>query len=228
MPHTTSLPQKAKFAEMDLRVGQRVQLIQDGEGAHKHYTSVVGYVENEFLMLRVPQDDGWIMHLREGMSVEVRLFSGLSIFTFKSRINSLLLTPRNYMMMSFPDEIYEAPMRSHLRVRTSLPIEIVESPAGIQSLNDYHLHDLSGGGAAIVGPQQLGAAESNIQVGLRFDLQSTGKSEHVEIGAVIQSVEPVHAANKTEAKPEFQHGIKFNELDARIVLLAHELQQRKH
>lgn len=227
MPHTTSLPQKAKFADMDLRVGQRVQLIQDGEGAHKHYTSVVGYVENEFLMLRIPQDEGWIMHLREGMSVEVRLFSGLSIFTFKSRINSLLLTPRNYMMMSFPDEIYEAPMRNHLRVRTSLPIEIVDSPAGIHSLNDYHLHDLSGGGAAIVGPKQLGEAESHIKVGLRFDLQSTGKSEHVEIGAVIQSVEPVHAANKTETKPEFQHGIKFNELDARIVLLVHELQQRK-
>jgi c-di-GMP-binding flagellar brake protein YcgR len=228
MSQTTSIVKKAKFSDMDLRVGQRVQLIQDGEGAHKHYTSVVGYVENEFLMLRIPQDEGWIVHLREGMSVEVRLFSGLSIFTFKSRINSLLVSPRNYMLMSFPDEIFEAPMRSHLRVRTSLPIEIVNSPAGIQSLNQYHLHDLSGGGAAIVGPEPLGEVESVIQVGLRFDLQSTGKSEHAEMSATIQFVEPVHAANKPGAQAEFQHGIKFNELDARIVLLVHELQQRKH
>ncbi len=227
MPNTTSIAKKAKFVDMDLRVGQRVQLIQDGEGAHKHYTSVVGYVENEFLMLRVPQDEGWIVHLREGMHVEVRLFSGLSIFTFKSRINSLLVSPRNYMLMSFPEEIFEAPMRSHLRVRTSLPIEIVSSPSGFHSLNDFHLHDLSGGGAAIMGPKRLGEVESVIQVGLRFDLQSTGKSEHVELSATIQSVEPVHAANQTNASSEFQHGIKFNELDARIVLLVHELQQRK-
>ncbi len=167
------------------------------------------------------------MHLREGMHVEVRLFSGLSIFTFKSRINSLLVSPRNYMLMSFPEEIFEAPMRSHLRVRTSLPIEIVSSPSGFHSLNDFHLHDLSGGGAAIMGPKRLGEVESVIQVGLRFDLQSTGKSEHVELSATIQSVEPVHAANQTNASSEFQHGIKFNELDARIVLLVHELQQRK-
>eukprot|EP01041_Mallomonas_annulata_P026662 gene26662-48049_t len=61
-------------------------------------------------MLRVPQEDGWIVHLREGMNLEVRLFSGLSIFTFKSRINTMLLHPRNYMLMSFPDEIIESPI----------------------------------------------------------------------------------------------------------------------
>ena len=146
---------KAKFADMKFQVGQRVQLILESAGAHKQYTSVIGWVENEFLMLRVPQEDGWIVHLREGMNVEVRLFSGLSIFTFKSRINTMLLNPRNYMLMSFPEEIFETPMRSHLRVRTSLPIEIGASPAGVHSMNDFHLHDLSGGGAAIVGPKKL-------------------------------------------------------------------------
>lgn len=100
---------KAKFVDMKFQVGQRVQLIQDGKSTHKHYTSVIGWVENEFLMLRVPQEDGWIMHVREGMNVEVRLFSGLSIFTFKSRINTMLLNPRNYMLMSFPEEILKAP-----------------------------------------------------------------------------------------------------------------------
>jgi hypothetical protein len=95
-------------------------------------------------------------------------------------------------------------------------------------LNKYHLHDLSGGGASIVGPAKLGAIEDPIRLGLRFDLQSTGKSEHVELDATIQNVEPVHAANKTGTESEFQHGIQFKEIDARLVLLVHELQQRKH
>ena len=227
MSNHEQAPQKAKFADMKCQVGQRVQLIQDGPGAHKHYTSVIGWVENDFLMLRVPQDDGWITHLREGMNVEVRLFSGLSIFTFKSRINTMLLNPRNFMLMSFPEAILESPMRAHLRVRTSLPIEILESAAG-HNLGDYHLHDISGGGASVVGQHKLGEVESRIKLGLRFDLQSTGKSEHAEMMGTIQNVELVHRANQADAKPEYQHGIRFDEPDARVVLLVHELQQRTH
>ena len=227
MSNHEQAPKKAKFADMKFQVGQRVQLIQDGAGAHKHYTSVIGWVENEFLMLRVPQDDGWITHLREGINVEVRLFSGLSIFTFKSRINTLLLNPRNYMLLSFPDDILESPMRAHLRVRTSLPVEILESASG-HNLGEFHLHDISGGGTSVVGPFKLGEVESSIKLGLRFDLQSTGKSEHAEMMGTIQNVEHVHRANQADAKPEYQHGIRFDEPDARVVLLVHELQQRAH
>ena len=227
MQHSEHHPRKAKFADMDLRVGQRVQLISDRTTTHKYYTSIIGYVENDFLMLRVPQEDGWIVHLNEGMNVEVRLFSGLSIFTFKSRINTLLLNPRNFMLLSFPDDVEETPMRAHVRVRTSLPVEILSSPSGDNTLNQFHLHDLSGGGASIVGAEKLGAPESPIKLGLRFDLQSTGKTEHVELNGTIQSVEPVHPDNKAHSKPQFQHGIQFKETDARVVLLVHELQQRK-
>ena len=217
---------KAKFADMKCQVGQRVQLIQDGKSTHKHYTSVIGWVENEFLMLRVPQEDGWIMHVREGMNVEVRLFSGLSIFTFKSRINTMLLNPRNYMLMSFPEEILESPMRSHLRVRTSLPVEILASTLAGHNLGDFHLHDISGGGTSIVGPHKLGDVGSNVQLRLRFDLQSTGKSEQADMHGKIQNVELVHRNNQADTQPEYKHGIHFDEPDARVVLLVHELQQR--
>jgi len=217
---------KAKFADMKFQVGQRVQLILESAGAHKQYTSVIGWVENEFLMLRVPQEDGWIVHLREGMNVEVRLFSGLSIFTFKSRINTMLLNPRNYMLMSFPEDIFETPMRAHLRVRTSLPVEILSSSLTGHNLGDFHLHDISGGGTSVVGPHKLGEVDSSVKLRLRFDLQSTGKSEDAEMTGTIQNVELIHHANQSDSKPEYQHGIRFHEPDARIVLLVHELKGR--
>lgn len=227
MSNSEHSSKKAKFADMHFQVGQRVQLILEGPSEHKQYTSVIGWVENEFLMLRVPQEDGWVVHMREGMNVEVRLFSGLSIFTFKSRINTLLLNPRNYMLMSFPEDILETPMRSHLRVRTSLPVEIVQSTVG-HNLGDFHLHDISGGGTSVVGPHKLGEVDSQVKLRLRFDLQSTGKSEDAEMTGTIQNVELVHRANQNSSKPEYQHGIRFDEPDARVVLLVHELQQLKH
>ncbi len=217
---------KAKFADMKFQVGQRVQLILESAGAHKQYTSVIGWVENEFLMLRVPQEDGWIVHLREGMNVEVRLFSGLSIFTFKSCINTMLLNPRNYMLMSFPEDIFETPMRAHLRVRTSLPVEILNSSLVGHNLGDFHLHDISGGGTSVIGPHKLGEVDSSVKLRLRFDLQSTGKSEDAEMTGTIQNVELVHRANQSDSQPEYQHGIRFHEPDARIVLLVHELKER--
>ena len=217
---------KAKFSDMHFQVGQRVQIILEGPIEHKQYTSVIGWVENEFLMLRVPQEDGWIVHLREGMAVEVRLFSGLSIFTFKSRVNTLLLNPRNYMLMSFPEEILETPMRAHLRVRTSLPVEILSSDLTGHNLGDFHLHDISGGGTSVVGPHKLGEVDSPVTLRLRFDLQSTGRSEEAEMVGTIQNVELVHRANQSNAHPEYQHGIRFHEPDARIILLVHELKQR--
>jgi c-di-GMP-binding flagellar brake protein YcgR len=217
---------KAKFADMKFQVGQRVQLILESAGAHKQYTSVIGWVENEFLMLRVPQEDGWIVHLREGMNVEVRLFSGLSIFTFKSRINTMLLNPRNYMLMSFPEDIFETPMRAHLRVRTSLPVEILNASITGHNLGDFHLHDISGGGTSVVGPHKLGEVDSSVKLRLRFDLQSTGKSEDAEMTGTIQNVELIHHANQSDSKPEYQHGIRFHEPDARVVLLVHELKER--
>jgi c-di-GMP-binding flagellar brake protein YcgR len=228
MSNHEQAPKKAKFADMHFQVGQRVQLILEGPSEHKQYTSVIGWVENEFLMLRVPQEDGWIVHLREGMNVQVRLFSGLSIFTFKSRINTMLLNPRNYMLMSFPEEILESPMRSHLRVRTSLPVEILTSTLAGHNLGEFHLHDISGGGTSIVGPRKLGDVDSTVQLRLRFDLQSTGKSEQVDMQGTIQNVELIHRANQTDSSPEYQHGIRFHEPDARVVLLVHELQQLKH
>ena len=217
---------KAKFSDMHFQVGQRVQIILEGPIEHKQYTSVIGWVENEFLILRVPQEDGWIVHLREGMAVEVRLFSGLSIFTFKSRVNTLLLNPRNYMLMSFPEEILETPMRAHLRVRTSLPVEILSSELTGHNLGDFHLHDISGGGTSVVGPHKLGEVDSPVILRLRFDLQSTGRSEEAEMVGTIQNVELVHRANQSNAHPEYQHGIRFHEPDARIILLVHELKQR--
>jgi c-di-GMP-binding flagellar brake protein YcgR len=217
---------KAKFSDMHFQVGQRVQIILEGPIEHKQYTSVIGWVENEFLILRVPQEDGWIVHLREGMAVEVRLFSGLSIFTFKSRVNTLLLNPRNYMLMSFPEEILETPMRAHLRVRTSLPVEILSSDLTGHNLGDFHLHDISGGGTSVVGPHKLGEVDSPVTLRLRFDLQSTGRSEEAEMVGTIQNVELVHRANQSNAHPEYQHGIRFHEPDARVILLVHELKQR--
>ena len=221
MSHSENTPQAAKFSDMDLRVGQRVQLVIHAPVLQKHYTSLIGYVENEFLMLRVPQEDGWIAHLKEGMNVEVRLFSGVSVFTFPTRVDTLLLNPRNYMLMRFPDQIQEVRMRAHARVRTNQPVEIVEAASAATKATGFHLHDLSGGGASVLGPALLGPVGARVRLGFRFQLEATNQHEHIELNATIQSADPVaHEGHATV----YQHGVQFDAIDPRILLWVHELQ----
>ncbi len=218
-------PQDAKFSDMDLRVGQRVQLAIESPVHHKFYTSVIGYVENEFLILRVPQVDGWISHLTEGMQVDVRLFSGVSVFSFKSRIDALLLNPRNYMLMHFPSKIHAVRMRAHARVRTQMPVDVVEAASVAVKTSVFHLHDLSGGGASVLGPVALGPLGGRIRLGFDFTLQSTTEEVHVELNATIQNVEEIPSGDKNASATMFQHGVQFDNVDPRMVLLVYELQQ---
>jgi len=224
MSYQENSPQAAKFSDMDLRVGQRVQLVIEAPVLQKYYTSLIGYVENEFLMLRVPQEDGWIAHLKEGMHVEVRLFSGVSVFTFKSRIDTLLLNPRNYMLMSFPNSIQEVRMRAHARARTNMPVDIVEAASAAIKATGFHLHDLSGGGASVLGPVALGPVGGRVRLGFRFKLEATQMTEHVELNATIQSAEKITHENQMGHQVMYQHGIQFDAVDPRILLLVHELQ----
>jgi c-di-GMP-binding flagellar brake protein YcgR len=229
MNHTTETTRIAKFADMDLRIGQRVQLIEQGPIQHKHYTSLIGGVEHEFIMLKVPTENGWAVPMREGQVLELRLFSGTSVYTFKSRIETLLLNPRNYMLLSFPDKIEEVRLRSHIRVRAALPIEVTEAVCPPDTRQAFRIADLSGSGAAIVGPASLGPVGHKVRFSMRFDLLSTGKNEHLDILADIKSVEPVHHKEGTEGHPpQYQHGVMFGDIDARLVLLVEELQHRKH
>jgi len=224
MPSEENTPSSANFSDMDLRVGQRVQLVSESPVLQKHYVSLIGFVENEFLILRVPQEDGWIAHLNEGMNVEVRLFSGVSIFSFNSRIDTLLLSPRNYMLMSFPDKIQEVRMRAHARVRTHMPVDIIEAASAATKTHGFHLLDLSASGASILGPAALGPVGARIRLGFDFQLESTNQLEHVELNASIQSFGQKPNPEQSGAPLLYQHGVLFDLVDPRMVLLVHELQ----
>ena len=215
----------AKFSEMDLRVGQRVQLISAAPPVPKLYTHLIGDVEGEFLILKVPREAAGAIPVREGQRVEVRLFSGVSVFSFESQIQTLLLNPRNYMLMSFPTQIHATRLRSHVRVATHMEIEVLKAPQSTHALQGFHLQDLSGSGAMVVGKLPLGEKGAAVTLGWHFYLHATGKQESVEIGAEIQSIEQVIHPDAPQAPALYKHGVKFDVIDPRIVLLVQELSQ---
>jgi hypothetical protein len=196
------------FESMGLRVGQNLQLLRHNPSTYKCYTSLIGYVDREFFLVRLPREAGGAVRFEQGQMLEVRLFSGLSIYSFDSCIESLLLHPRDYMLMTYPGEIREHRLRGHMRVPVKMAIDIKPAGAAASGLVGYQILDLSGSGALIAGPQPLG------QVGGRWLVTLT-----------IQNVTTIQAADQAGGVMH-HHGVKFDTVDPRIALLVHEIQNK--
>lgn len=219
--NSPELLQNAEFAEMDLRIGQRVQLVLLDPFEEKHYTKLIGYVDNEFVMVQTPQAKGWDVPLREGQAVEVRLFSGVSIFQFSSYIKAILLNPRNYVLLNFPEQVQKSRLRSQARVPVSLPVRMTDLPEDQQR---FQVVDLSSGGASLAGPVKLGAIGDAFSLTLSFHLETSGQIEQFEMACTIQNIEAINLANGNTL---YKHGLKFTKHDPRVVLYIYEIQQVK-
>lgn len=213
------------FESMGLRVGQNLQLLRHSPSTHKCYTSLIGYVDREFFLVRLPREAGGAVRFEQGQMLEVRLFSGLSIYSFDSCIESLLLHPRDYMLMTYPGEIREHRLRGQVRVPVKMAIDIKPPGAAGSGPAGYQILDLSGSGALIAGPEPLGQVGGRWLVTLHFELGTTGKLESVTTGVTIQNVTTTPAGDQPGGVMH-HHGVKFDTVDPRIALLVHEIQNK--
>lgn len=223
MSNSAEIAKPARLAELDLRIGQTVQLITHGPQPRKYYAPLIGYVEREFIMLRVPQENGWAVQFNEGQSLDVRVFCGVSLYEFESRLQTLLLNPRNYMLISCPQGIRQTRLRSHERAKCALPVDIVQAPLALSAADGFQFQDLSGGGAALVGPQALGEPGQRLRLQWGFHLSATDSDEQLTLDADIQSVQALR--NQAGETTAYHHGIRFDQVDPRVLLLVSELQK---
>jgi hypothetical protein len=214
-----------RLSDLDLRIGQTVQLVTRKPQQTKYFTRLIGHAEPDFLMLRVPLENGWAVPLAEGQSLDVRVFCGVSLYEFETRLQTLLLNPRNFMLLSYPSIIRETRLRSHERVQCALPVRILQARGltGAAISEGYQFQDLAGSGAALVGPQVLGEVGQSLQVEVDFDLTATGTHERLLIGADVQSVRPLR--DSAGHITGHLHGIRFHEIEPRILLLVSELKK---
>lgn len=217
---STSTLTRASFADMDLRVGQKLLLVVDWPAPEKYYSQLIGYQEPEFLIFKPPESKGATVQLAVGKSVDVRLFSGVSVFTFKTRVQAFLMHPRNYMLMSFPEEVHESRLRAYNRVLCELPGHLLTGAQG--HATPCIVKDLSGGGALVTTTTPIGQVGDKVQLHLAFDLQATGTREQLTLTASIRNIVEHKEANGHTVQ---RHGLEFDDTHSTIFLLVYELQQ---
>ena len=71
------------FEAMNLQVGGRIQFITHRTiKPIQHFSTVIGYVKDEYLIVKIPMENSASIVLNEGDKLTIRVFSGVTVCSF--------------------------------------------------------------------------------------------------------------------------------------------------
>lgn len=195
------------FDDIKLQVGARLQImLKRNAGQVIYYTTLIGYVSGEYLLVKIPFENGLSVQMQSGEEVTFRTFSGTNVFTFSCGVESVVLSPRFYMHLTFPQQIHATALRKAVRVKADLPVYI----RGTEEHGT--ITDISVVGAQIMAEIALGQVGAKIPLSFTFPVQLGNQEAMIETNATIRSVRELPATKK-DGLPRFSYGVLFGDID---------------
>jgi len=208
-PPAEAKTQEYEFEQMNLQVGGRIQFITHRTiKPIQHFSTLIGWVKDEYLIVKVPIENGAPIALNDGDKLTIRVFSGVNVCSFSCTVQRIFPRPLFYVHLTFPTSIQGTSLRAAMRVKVDIPAQ-VSAPSGTTSV---FLVNLSVSGALIESPKRL--PEDEALVGLSFYLIAQPGNRQVRINpnATIRNINVVKPASAD--KPEvFTYGVQFVDLD---------------
>jgi hypothetical protein len=184
--------QEYEFEQMNLQVGGRIQFITHRTiKPVQHFSTLIGWVKDEYLIVKVPFDNGAPVALNDGDKLTIRVFSGVNVCSFSCVVQRIFPRPLFYAHLSYPVSIQGTSLRAAMRVKVDIPAQ-VSSTEGATSV---FLVNLSVSGALIESAKRL--PEDGAEVGLSFYLIAQPGNRQVRINptATIRNFNVVKPAN---------------------------------
>ncbi|MFU8787872.1 MAG: flagellar brake protein [Methylobacter sp.] len=200
------------FKDINLHVGTRLQLTLP-HGAI-YYTEFIGYVDNEYLIIKTPFENGLSVQMTPGQQVILRIVSRVNVVTLNCIIRTVFRAPYYYMHLNFPKDIKVMPLRDAARARVNLPVQVngVER-AGV-------ITDISVTGAGIIADKALGKLNQEASISFDFPMKPTNQNAHIDTSVTIRSIQ-VLPSKKKDAPAKVAHGMLFHDLEptSQVMLL---------
>lgn len=207
-PERELLPQRYDFESMNLQVGIRLQLLTHRRiKPVQHFSTLIGWLKDEYLIVKIPIEHNAPIGLAEGERVTIRVFSGVNVCSFACTVERMFGRPLYYAHLSFPTSIQGTSLRAAMRVRVDIPAQLSVDDVTRASL----LTNLSVNGARIETRLALPREEGEVEV--QFSLVSPANEQEVPIKAraTIRNVGVVPGG--TEQSAGFAYGVQFVDLD---------------
>ncbi|MGZ3183361.1 MAG: flagellar brake protein [Telluria sp.] len=211
MSKPEAAPRELDFEAMHLQVGGRLQFITHRSlKPVQHFSTLVGWSKDEYLIVKVPQENGAPIALLEGDKVTVRAFSGVNVCSFACTVERTFPRPLNYVHLSFPTTIQGTSLRAAMRVKVEIPAQVTPERAGGQPLNMF-ITNLSVSGALLESKRKLPLEAEKIK--LSFTLIQNPGNLQVIVNTRAQ-VRNSQAHRPAETEPEsYTYGVQFLDLE---------------
>ena len=199
------------FEAMNLQVGGRLQFITHrGFKPVQHFSTLIGYVKDEYLIVRIPTDNGAPISLTEGEKLTIRVFSGVTVCSFDCTVERVFGRPLLYVHITFPHAIQDTSLRGAMRVKADIAAQVTGTGPGSATLA-CTLVNLSVTGALIESSHKL--AQDGEVVTLAFQLVAQPGNYQVDV-VTRASIRNVNVVTPSSALAEvFTYGVQFVDLD---------------
>ncbi len=204
-----------EFEDMNLQIGVRLQImLSEASNPTVHYTTLIGYVSGEYLLLKIPQDSDQPVAMKSGDAVVIRVFSGVSVYTFSSKVQTVQQAPYASLYLEFPAAIQKVGLRKAVRVKANLPVKI-KSAADPAVFKMATLSDISLTGALVSTARPLGGAGDMINIEFSLRDQTNNQDVVIATTASIRSVQQSAGSTADGASfhTVYSHGINFHDID---------------
>ncbi len=196
--------------ELNLPVGTRLQLITLGLQKGQYYSSLIGFEPNQYIFIKMPQENGFNVKLSVAEHVEVRVFTGISILKFTSSVEYIYQTPRNFVELAFPKNIQLIQLREDFRIDLKIQARVWQiKNQKLNKTKPAELLDLSITGTMLQSASYLG--EIGDKIGIAFVIQNTVTKEDMIVNTMTvirNSKEEKNASGHSI----YRYGLLFQEL----------------
>ncbi|WP_374586564.1 flagellar brake protein [Pseudoduganella sp.] len=202
--------QEYAFEQMNLQVGGRIQLITHRTlRPIQHFSTVIGWVKDEYMIVKIPQENGMPIAISEGDKLTVRVFSGVNVCSFASVVQRVFLRPLMYAHISFPTDIQGTSLRAAMRVKVDIPAQMTREDGQHASV---FITNLSVSGALIESAQPISREGDVVQLGFTLLAPPDNRQVLINTQALIRNAS-VAQSQKVEGKDVFSYGVQFTGLD---------------
>jgi len=216
-------PRELAFESMHLQVGVRLQCITYRRlKPMQYFSTLIGYVKDEYLIVKMPMENGAPIGLVEGERVTVRVFSGVNVCSFACTVERIFGRPLLYLHLSFPAAIHGTPLRTAMRVKVDLPATIAAVTPGAAAL-DCVLANISVNGARIETQHSLVQDIGEMELAFTLAPPPDNQPVHVRTRAAIRNINNVRADVGAGRQEVFAYGLQFIGLEPQHFMLLQNL-----
>jgi c-di-GMP-binding flagellar brake protein YcgR len=213
----TSTSVTYELAAINLNIGARLQLVTQQTNRPQHYfASLIGYLADVAVLVRTPTENGLSVAFQEGEPLTVRVFSDVHVYSFKTFVDRVLLSPFPCLYLAFPRTVSGTVLRKAMRVKVNIAAQVTRAVPGEPPTTEtatVSLTNLSIIGGLVESESKLGEVKEEMEISFAFVAGPGAQEVRITTRAAIRNLVAPKAIGGRQSNL-YAHGVEFINLES--------------